>query len=567
MFRLGLCMPSSCSEYDVQDLINLATKDVDFPANVKRCESKSDFEYQSHEFIILSILALFLAIIVIATIINICFDCMSPDKPDQNAKCAKTFGLFSRLSLCQSIPKLLECNVDGDAFDVIRGMKVLTVFFAIYMHTYGLPHPLHLYRFRDTLNLSKFMNDILFETIANASVGVDTIFFLAGFICIYNRWRQLKRPGVILYILKFIFLNYIRMVALQVLVICLFFLTPILGSGPLWQEFVEEPLNNCSEKWWMNLLFIQNFLGPYDSCLYHTWVLAAMMQIFVATTVVVWLMNRWPVLGILSNVFLILLTIVAVASVTAIFDYPATFAIYFYDYRVSKHMWKNLYVQSYTHMGPYCIGMLVAYFVAENSPRKIQKHVSFFLWLASFVTCSAIIFGLHPYHDGRPMERGLAIFYAAVHRPSWALAIGWIVYACATGHGGVVNSFLSWKFFVPLERLCYMAYLLHVPLMYYQGGIQRERVYMGHYNQMMSFLSYAVTSFILSFICYLIFQVPYEVLEGFIFRKQGGSIWQVDPSASSEEALEDAEKTSDNGSSTEDNSKVLYNRSSQCDKF
>lgn len=62
---------------------------------------------------------------------------------------SKFFEVLSNFSLCSSTKKLLDCTLEGDALDVIRGMKVLTVIFAIYTHTYALPHPLHLYRFRE----------------------------------------------------------------------------------------------------------------------------------------------------------------------------------------------------------------------------------------------------------------------------------------------------------------------------------------------------------------------------------------------------------------------------------
>ncbi|GIY74396.1 nose resistant to fluoxetine protein 6, partial [Caerostris darwini] len=58
------------------------------------------------------------------------------------------------------------------------------------------------------------------------------------------------------------------------------------------------------------------------------------------------------------------------------------------------------------------------------------------LWIICIVTISSIIFGLHSYRDGQEMVRGLAIFYAAVHRPAFAMALAWMVYSCCAGHGG-----------------------------------------------------------------------------------------------------------------------------------
>ncbi|GFU34759.1 nose resistant to fluoxetine protein 6, partial [Nephila pilipes] len=63
----------------------------------------------------------------------------------------------------------------------------------------------------------------------------------------------------------------------------------------------------------------------------------------------------------------------AIVIVTALSNYPATLTIYFYDYRTAVNFWKHLYTQSYAHIGPQCIGMLTAFFIAENPFRKIDK--------------------------------------------------------------------------------------------------------------------------------------------------------------------------------------------------
>ncbi|GFU36088.1 nose resistant to fluoxetine protein 6 [Nephila pilipes] len=168
------------------------------------------------------------------------------------------------------------------------------------------------------------------------------------------------------------------------------------------------------------------------------------------------------------------------------------------------------------------------------------------------------------------MPKELAIFYAAVHRPAWAMALGWIVYACSTGQGGVINSLFTFKAFIPLERLCYLAYMLHIPLMYYQGGVQRERMYMGHFNQIMCFLSYTVMSFALAFVCYLLFQAPFAAIEGLIFCKNHGNIWGANPMTVSQETLKNNDEETE--SNDEENklsikSKVLVSRHEETERF
>ncbi|GFW82425.1 nose resistant to fluoxetine protein 6 [Trichonephila clavipes] len=135
---------------------------------------------------------------------------------------------------------------------------------------------------------------------------------------------------------------------------------------------------------------------------------------------------------------------------------------------------------------------------------------------------------------------------------------------------GVINSLFTFKAFIPLERLCYLAYMLHVPLMYYEGGVQRERMFMGHYNQIMCFLSYTFMSFVLAFVCYLLFQVPFAAVEGLIFNKNHGNIWGANPMTVSQATLKnnDEEQVSiDEESKFSAKSKVLVSRIEETERF
>ncbi|GBL57091.1 hypothetical protein AVEN_109403-1, partial [Araneus ventricosus] len=54
-----------------------------------------------------------------------------------------------------------------------------------------------------------------------------------------------------------------------------------------------------------------------------------------------------------------------------------------------------------------------------------------------------------------------ASFYNALSRVAFALGLGWVIFVCIIGQGGVVNSILSWKALIPLSRITYCAYLVH----------------------------------------------------------------------------------------------------------
>ncbi|KOB74995.1 putative conserved plasma membrane protein [Operophtera brumata] len=49
----------------------------------------------------------------------------------------------------------------------------------------------------------------------------------------------------------------------------------------------------------------------------------------------------------------------------------------------------------------------------------------------------------------------------------WGAAVAWVAISCCSGYGGLINSALSYRGFLPLSRLTYCAYLVHPTIMMY----------------------------------------------------------------------------------------------------
>ncbi|GFT38555.1 nose resistant to fluoxetine protein 6 [Nephila pilipes] len=77
------------------------------------------------------------------------------------------------------------------------------------------------------------------------------------------------------------------------------------GSGPLWPTYDTEP--RCRANWWMNLLYINNFISVYDQCMIWSWYNAVDMQLFVLSPLFIIPLIRKPRLGYaLIGVFIFL---------------------------------------------------------------------------------------------------------------------------------------------------------------------------------------------------------------------------------------------------------------------
>ena len=99
------------------------------------------------------------------------------------------------------------------------------------------------------------------------------------------------------------------------------------------------------------------------------------------------------------------------------------------------------------------------------------------------------------------------------NRSAWAVAVSWVVYACATGVSGPVNALLSWKAFAPLSRINYSAYLYHILVMIIIIQNSRGTNYFSDYFQAVFYLGLLVLGYGVAFLASLFFESPFVALE------------------------------------------------------
>jgi peptidoglycan/LPS O-acetylase OafA/YrhL len=151
------------------------------------------------------------------------------------------------------------------------------------------------------------------------------------------------------------------------------------------------------------------------------------------------------------------------------------------------------YFPFYQHITTYVSGILVGYLILKHNDNKQQvpsdtKEAlrTARLWnLASGVgwvlapTCSCVFMFCTFYWNSADnyveLSNVMRITLAATQRLGWVLGISFITYQCATGRGGPVRKLLSWPALVPLSRLSFAIYLVHlVPILL--------RAYSRHYT-------------------------------------------------------------------------------------
>lgn len=129
-----------------------------------------------------------------------------------------------------------------------------------------------------------------------------------------------------------------------------------------------------------------------------------------------------------------------------------------------------------------------------------------------------ILLAMQPAMNGLPPSELLSASYSALSRPFWAIATGWMIFACITKHGGIFETILSAKCFVPFSRLTYPAFLIHPIVMAIFYGSRQERTHFSHYLMLYLILGHIVITYASAFVLSALFELPLLSVERVIRR-------------------------------------------------
>ncbi len=143
------------------------------------------------------------------------------------------------------------------------------------------------------------------------------------------------------------------------------------------------------------------------------------------------------------------------------------------------------------------------------------------LWQASLLTMIACVMGTAGI---RKNDKGYthtwttfeSVMYNCFHRTGWSLALGWIIFSCHKGYGGLINDFLSWKAFLPLSKLTYGAYLVHIQVQFIVIFSQTSPMYLSDFLLSQYFIGFLAFTFGISFVFSLSLELPFANLEKLI---------------------------------------------------
>ncbi|XP_045194786.2 uncharacterized protein LOC123550421 [Mercenaria mercenaria] len=416
--------------------------------------------------------------------------------------------------------KILNTDQAAGSLGAINGIRFLSMAWVILGHTYFFCQG---YDSNFIFHFFSSLQNWTFMAISYATVSVDSFFAISGILVAYLTLKELKKVGgasklnwFMFYFHRFWRLTPSYMLVLMVGTVIL----PYILNGPMWTEDDLPYMKTCRTNWWTNLLYVNNYVNTDEICMGWTWYLANDMQFYIISPLILLPLFYNQIAGAVSCLLFLTATTVAAGVVAYSHRYQVQMYLPYAPQPNDADYGKNLYMPSYARFGPYVVGLFTGYILYRCKCKcNLPKIINIVCWLISLALCCVCAYT--PYSDGDKhtfTQQESAAFFA-LHRTAWGVAVCWIVFACATGHGGWINEVLSWKAFVPLGRLTYSAYLIHplVMLVFYMS--RNTPTYFSIYEVIYLFLGHLVLSYGIGFIVSLVFESPMMGLEKAIFKR------------------------------------------------
>ncbi|CAG2117406.1 unnamed protein product [Medioppia subpectinata] len=352
------------------------------------------------------------------------------------------------------------------------------------------------------------VEELGFQLILNGWVLVDTFFLVGAMLTSYSLFHRMTKNDGQINVLQQILNRFFRFWPSVAMTLALIFLVPSLASGPLWKEYFEVQLDKCYNNWWTTLTFINNWYDESQMCLLHTWYLSADIQLFMFSLIFVIILYKNPNLGIKLIILVATANSLAIAVRTYIMVQNPTVLYNTPDERDVYNQASTLYVNTYIHLGPYFVGLILGYYVFKYKTIKINPFLNLFIWMSALFGCLTIMLSTYTLNRGQIWDPIAGALYAGLHRTGWSLCVAWIIFGCTTGNGGPINTFLSWSLFGPLGKLSFMIYLMHFLVIWVRYAYNRQPLPFSHYTMFCEFLVNVMISIGVSIATHLAFEAP-----------------------------------------------------------
>ncbi|KAM7305330.1 nose resistant to fluoxetine protein 6 [Ixodes scapularis] len=517
-FRIGMCVPSTCSLQDMRSLAGYFGKQMKSNVTVPWCEIKEKPVLPGYYVAVLSIFGVGILINIMGTLLQVGPKILrvirrmpQPIKEPQKNIPRQLLEAFSVYANSQ---KVLSTKTNDRSMRCLHGIRFVSMLWVMLGHVYFSRNNSQVLGAIRAKGLGK---DFAFQVVLNASLSVDTFFLLSGLLLMFVCYGKLKKDNGRFDFLMYYVHRYIRLTPPFLMVSLLLILGPPWMNGPIWHETVDRFAEGCKRYWWTNLIYISSWMKNDEVCLPHGWYLSCDMQYFIIAPIFFVALYRKPALGFGLIGAAALVSMALTGLVTYIFDFGPVALFSIPDDDNLNSFLNNIAFRPYTHFPSFAVGLLLGYIIYKYREIKISRKMQLAGWLSAVTTGLTILYGVYDWNAYSPPGPFLSILYGSTSRPAWSLCVAWVTFACVSGHGGFVNTLLSWKAFVPLSKLTFMAYLLHPPLMFMYAAHTINAIYVTQFMMVYLYFAHLLACYMASFVACVTCESPFINVERILF--------------------------------------------------
>ncbi|XP_050051392.3 nose resistant to fluoxetine protein 6-like [Dermacentor andersoni] len=518
-YRIGICTPSTCTAEDLQVLATKMLGQYGINSTVRSCRTdapKAITKLQAASMAVLGGLAL---TVIVATLAEWIMEARGAcNAKPKDGTMLGTLLYFSAISNTRYLLRTENTDKNRPLL-FLGGFKVLLILWVIYGHAYIM---VQLEFSGNLFNIENISRKVVSQIIPNGFLSVSTFLYLSGFALTFSLlgFRQgLYKQNLLIVFLIGCCKRYIRLTIPIIGVILCTFLLPLLVDGPADQDFVASEVQGCISKWWTVFLHFNNFNSMNDMCLQHLWYVSADMQLFLFVALPLTLIFvRHPKIGLVLSASLAIAFTVMTAYQIYHWNVTYSMTVATNDQRKVYRSLELIYYKPFTHVGTYVVGLVAGYLALEYRNKPIHKVIQTVHWLLSIGLACFVMFVTVYWNQGNVPNKAANALYGGCHRLLWALSLAWPSFACATGRGGVLEGFLSWKALRPLSRLTYCIYLVHLLFFLIRMGNMKTNFELDEYMQLMMSLGIFCYSAFFGYLLYLCFEAPAFHLQRILFK-------------------------------------------------
>ncbi|XP_068083091.1 nose resistant to fluoxetine protein 6 [Anabrus simplex] len=515
----AICVPSSCPAYDVQVVLNAALQRLDLQIDAQvlpeacQLEGNSWPQFNFADYVMIAI--------IMATMVLLVAGSVYDKYLERNEDIKYSTGSLEKILLAFSVPanwkKLFNTKMTPGNVGCIDGIRTMSTLWVIMTHKvlFLATEP-----WVNKVALANSIQDFPKMPLLNSMLNVDTFFVISGFLRGYHMLGELQQ-GRFKYIPSLV-QRYLRLSPAYFIMVG-FYATLLMyvGSGPAWNETTGVNTLYCQENWIFNLLYVNNYFNVERICMLQSWYLSADMQLFLLAPLVLYPLWRWPTAGKLLTASLLILSVVLPMATIIIRQCPGVYLVSAGDDQILDYI-QYVYFATHNRLSAYLIGLSLGFQLDQLRYRDIALSRFWVTagWAVSSVLFMAVIFG--PYEMmqmDHPYNVVEMVAYGGLHRLLWGAAVAWLVFACHTGHGGIVNSILNATPFRSLSRLSYSMYLTHMVVQIVASSRIRNPIWMDEFQLLYYYLADVGIIVMASMVLYLMYEAPSLTITRIIFRK------------------------------------------------